>query len=104
MNNNINNLVNFALLNDIKIINKYNKLKNTNIIIKECEQKKKKEINSTKIILSNLIKLNQYNYTDIRNVTTKLEEKIYNIDNIINNINNIKDENNKNNFIEYYTN
>lgn len=82
MNENINLSNLYYLLNN-KILKK-----KKSSIIKYCKKIKEVEINSSKIEISNLAKLNN------NNINNSLENKIKDIDNIINSLK----------YVEYYSN
>ena len=80
-------LIQLSTQNDIYIFNKKNKrykFKNINLLLKECEKIKKKEIKSSTNLLSNLAKLSNPNLDNVKNIYTNLENKIDNINKFIN--------------------
>lgn len=111
MDNNLKNLINLSSEYDIKLFNKKMSIKSKDILVKEFEKKKNKELKNSSYILSNLSKISNNNIEDIKYVYKNLEEKINNINNIINYVSNMS--NNKieintieinNNYIESYSN
>ena len=104
-NASLKNLLNLSIQTELCVFNKNrSKLKNKNILLKEFDKIKKKEIKKSSDLLLNLAKI--YNNTDlidnkkplndeIKNIYKKLEDKITNIDDIIRTIN-IIDINNVN--------
>lgn len=104
-NTNIKNLIYLSVKNNINIFDKKNNIKKKNNLIKECNQKKKNEIKSKSIELSNLAKLNETNINNIKEIYNRLESNVKNIDEMVNyiesnDINNIH----KNKYIECYSN
>jgi len=92
-NSNLKNLINLSTQTDIYIFNKKNKkwqLKSKNVLLKECDQIKKKELKVSSSMLSNLAKLNNTNdFNTVKSICQNLENKISNIDKIITYINNL---------------
>lgn len=93
-NNNLKNLIKLSTISDLYIFNKKNKkwqLKNKDILLKECQNIKKKELKTSSIMLSNLAKLNIiHDITKIKGICDNLQNKISNLDNLINYINHIE--------------
>jgi hypothetical protein len=100
-NESLKNLILLSTKNDINIFNKKNKqwhLKSKNILLKECEKIKKKEIKSSTNLLSNLAKLDNTTIDNFKSIYQNLENKIDNINKFIDQINIIDiDKENKNN-------
>jgi hypothetical protein len=110
-NDNLKHLLNLSSLTDINIFNKKNdkwQIKNKNILLKECEKIKKKELKSSTNLLSNLAKLNNSDLNNIKNIYKNLEVKIDTINKIIDIVSlinqNESSKENTYNFIEYYSN
>lgn len=113
-NKDLKNLINLSTITDLYIFNKKNKkwkLKSKDKLLKECDNLKKKEIKQSSFNLANLAKLNNILPSkDVKNIFSKLENKINTLDNFINYVNNMKDINNinksskKNNYLECYSN
>lgn len=113
MDNNLKNLIALSSQYDIKLFNKKNNkflIKPKDIIVKQFQKQKNKELKYSSDALSNLSKLSYNNINDIKCVYNTLEQKINCIDNIIdylstnNNIEIVDDINLTNNFIESYSN
>jgi hypothetical protein len=116
-NEKIKNLIDLSSQSDIYIFNKKNKkwrLKSKQILLKECNQVKKKELKNSSSMLSNLAKLNNNDVKEVKNICNNLENKITNIDIMIDYINDIDTEINytfiptiinlENDYIECYSN
>jgi hypothetical protein len=113
-NNDLKNLIYLSIENDVNIFNKKHKywqIKSKDKLLKECDNLKKKEIKQSSFNLANLAKLNNILPSkDVKNIFSKLENKINTLDNFINYVNNMKDINNinksskKNNYLECYSN
>ena len=103
----LNNLMKLTTNTPINIFNqkkKYIILKDKNILIKECNKIRKKELKelNSMIKLSNLSKLNK-SYSDIKPQCNKIENNIIDIENILKYLT-IDTESDDENYMEIYQN
>ena len=74
MDNNLKNLINLSSQYDIKLFNKKKmSIKSKDILVKEFEKRKNKEVKNSSYILSNLSKISNNNIEDVKCVYKDFE-------------------------------